>query len=523
MKVDVLYSGQLRFVEACRRQKNIFISLNHRNVFSFLDYIQDSYSKLSLKSTHMFDSSVDFKTALKHISEHLSPESINIYDRSYMLSWFEKTYNVVDPYQLFYIQHMYTFIEGLKNCTEDVSICITSDLIIEGNLKLAVETINLDQLEVYTHKTDIIVPHIIILNKKSRESILNNADDFLKNFFKQYDKEVWARAENIWQCLFDQCGIEVKTLKAVYQCKVKPTMTVRDLDKSINMLTTSNMKWRGYKDSATTLSNFKYNKSQTTRIVAYGCSYTAGDEFLDSSIHPNAEKLKKKNIREWFDYKSSVDPTLIKTLTDKQLNMAWPAILASRMSLAVDNRAIGGNSLSNMLYQIESDYQQGKILPKDIVLVGLTSYERNIYFSESQAFPVLMHMKENFPRHLQPYQGSIAEFNNSMFMFYFYYLTFFRLIKISESYLNGRMLIVPCINDANYRHFNDSLEKYFTNDILLLRNECLSHGSILTDLNLYSFVDNQEKDLHGGGHPKQIVHERFVNHLIDQLKAKKVF
>jgi hypothetical protein len=523
MKVDVLYSGQLRFADACRRQKNIFISLEHKNIFSFLEYIQDSYSALSLKSTHMFDTSADFKTSLKYISEQLSPVSVTTFNRDYMVSWFEKTYNVLDPYQLFYIQHMYTFIEGLKHCTEDVSIAITSDLIIEGNLKLAVETVNLDRLEVYTHKNENIVPHIIVLNKQSREVILNNADDFLKNFFKKYDKEVWSRAENLWQCLFDYCGITVKTLKSIYQCKVKPTMTVADLDKSINMLTTSNMKWRGYKDSATTQPKFKYDKSQVARIVAYGCSYTAGDEFLDSSIHPDAEKIKKKNMRDWFDYKSSVDPALIKTLLSKQLNMAWPAILASRMSLAVDNRAIGGNSLPKMLYQVETDYQQGKILPKDIVLVGLTSYERNLYFSKTEPLPVLMHMKENFPPHLQPYQGPIADFNNSMFMFYFYYLTFFRLLKISESYLNGRMLIVPCINDANYRWFNDSLEKYFTKDILLLRNECLGHGSILTDLNLYSFVEDQKSDLHGGGHPKQIVHERFVNHLIDQLKAKKVF
>jgi hypothetical protein len=147
MKVDLLYSGQMRFVETCQRQKNIFKSIDHRNVFSFLNYAQDSYSTLSLKSTHMFDSSVDFETALKYISEHLSPDIVNIYDRSYMFSWFQKTYNIVDPYQLFYIQHMYTFIEGLKNCTEDVSICITSDLIIEGNIELAIETVNLDHLK----------------------------------------------------------------------------------------------------------------------------------------------------------------------------------------------------------------------------------------------------------------------------------------------------------------------------------------------------------------------------------------
>jgi hypothetical protein len=300
-------------------------------------------------------------------------------------------------------------------------------------------------------------------------------------------------------------------------------MTKEDIDKPINLLSVSRKNWRAFKDSATENISFKYKKNDISRIVAYGCSYTAGDEFLDISIHPKAEEIKKKNIKDWFELKGNADPVLVRSLENRQKKMAWPALLANRLSLPVDNRAVGGNSLPNMLYQIESDIQKERILSTDIILVGLTSYERHIYFSPEQSIPVLMQMKENFPRHLQNYQGPIADFNNSTFMYFLYYLSLYRLIKLSEIYFNHRLLIVPCINDANYKSFNSSLESYFTKDIQNLKTECLENEHFLTDLNLYNFVEKQEEDLHAGGHPKQIVHERFVNHLLDRIESKKVF
>jgi hypothetical protein len=66
------------------------------------------------------------------------------------------------------------------------------------------------------------------------------------------------------------------------------------------------------------------------------------------------------------------------------------------------------------------------------------------------------------------------------------------------------------------------LEKYFQTDILNFRDECLNSEYFITDKNLYDFVELQEDDIHAGGHPKQIVHERFVDHLLEIFPTKEI-
>ena len=522
MKIDVLYSGQLRYAETSVRQKEFFKNVECRNVFSLLDFVQDSHAKLALHSSHMFDSDKDFKYALNYITEQLNPEVTAVYSKYQISDWFNNTYGEIDTYKIYYIQHIYTFLEGLKQTRNDVVVAITTDLILDGDLNFFLKKVELEVPQVYCQYNNLLIPHVIILNNKAREIILNNADKFLSTFFIDNPPETWFKAETIWEKLFEYCGIKIKILKSIYQCKVRPTMVITDLDKSINQLSIMFQNWRKYKDSSSKHSKFKIDKKLISRIVAYGCSYTAGDEFLDTLYRADAEEIKKRDIHEWFSLKHNFDKTLINTINEKQRNMAWPAILANRLSIAVDNRAIAGNSLASIVYQIEKDFANGEINEKDLVVVGLTSFERNIYFSNKGPISVLMHMKENFPHKLQKYQGPIADFNNSMFMYYFYYLCLSRLIQLSNNHLKGRLFIVPCINDDNYKNFDPVLEQYFQTDILNFRDECLNSECVITDKNLYNFVESLENDMHSGGHPKQIVHERFVTHLLEVLQTIEI-
>ena len=119
MKIDVLYSGQLRYAEACSRQKEFFKNTECRNVFSLLDIVQDSHAKMALRSSYMFDADKDFRYALNYITEQLNPEVTAVYSKYQISEWFQNVYGEIDTYKVYYIQHLYTFIEGLKQTKND--------------------------------------------------------------------------------------------------------------------------------------------------------------------------------------------------------------------------------------------------------------------------------------------------------------------------------------------------------------------------------------------------------------------
>jgi len=522
MSLEILYSGQVRFAEAAKRQAECFKDVNHNNIFSVLDYLQDSHSSLSLKSTHMIEEDKTFEFALDHLKNKLKPTVVDVYNRSHLVEWYKSAYKVSeeDNYKVFYIQHIYSFIQGLKKTKSEVVISITTDLIVEGDINAFLKNVTQDKPKVWVHRhSDLITPHVIALNRPAIDTICQRGDEFLNNFFNLYSNSEWERSEKIWELLFEFCNIEFNSLSNIYQCKIRPLMTINDVDKSINQLSMMFKNWRQYKDISTNRSNFKFEKSKVTRIVAYGCSYTAGDEFLDYQLNPDAEKIKReKGIEAWFKIKESYDPLLRKKLIEKQKLLAWPAILANKLQVELSNRSEGANSLPNILYQIEHDISEGLISDTDLVFVGLTSIERSIYFGKQKSKAVLLKMKEQFPLHLQDYQAPIIEFKNAMYMFYFYYLCWSRLIQISEKNLNNKLLIVPCINDGGYKHFKASFEEYFKKDIARMQQECLSHPSFITDKNLYDFVNDKSTEIHGCGHPTQIVHNRFVENILKVLK-----
>jgi hypothetical protein len=173
-----------------------------------------------------------------------------------------------------------------------------------------------------------------------------------------------------------------------------------------------------------------------------------------------------------------------------------------------------------MLCQLEKDLVNNEIQDNDLVMIGLTGFERNVYFDTTEPKPILMSLDRNFPQNLKPFQGPIAEFNNSMFMYFLYYLTFSRFLQIGRTSLRNRLLIVPCINAPNYRNYMFEHKEYFRNIVDDLKLSCLHAPEMLTDLDIYDFVLNKKTDLHAGGHPKVYVHEKFVDHLYQKIKPK---
>lgn len=117
------------------------------------------------------------------------------------------------------------------------------------------------------------------------------------------------------------------------------------------------------------------------RLVAYGCSFTSGEEIIDETYIPGATKIKKvQGYEAWEKTLFEKYPEMNKMAYIKlERSHAWPRHLADRIGIPWDNRAFPGISIYNMIYNIDRDLANGDILDTDLVILGITSPNRLIY------------------------------------------------------------------------------------------------------------------------------------------------
>lgn len=120
--------------------------------------------------------------------------------------------------------------------------------------------------------------------------------------------------------------------------------------------------------------------SKFDRVLAYGCSWTAGDEILDHEIigmsFSECNRLKSLHSTNDFNEKYNINK-----LSDINRNASWAARLAKLMGKPFENRAVGGSCMDHIYYNIYIDMLKNNIGPRDLVLVGLTSPNRFLQFA----------------------------------------------------------------------------------------------------------------------------------------------
>lgn len=134
------------------------------------------------------------------------------------------------------------------------------------------------------------------------------------------------------------------------------------------------------------------------RVVAYGCSWTAGSELLDH-VHMNMtfdecniiKSTYVKNGRSLENMQKFIERYDINSPINIARNHAssWAGQLATLLGKPFENRAMGGTGLDQIYLTLFNDYLSGKILPTDLVLVGLTSAYRLIKFSGNKVSTLL--------------------------------------------------------------------------------------------------------------------------------------
>lgn len=220
------------------------------------------------------------------------------------------------------------------------------------------------------------------------------------------------------------------------------------------------------------------------RIVAYGCSWTAGSELLDH-VHMNMSfdecnlikskyvnnGLSLENMQKFIELYDINNPINIA----RNHSSSWAGQLAALLGKPFENRAMAGTGLDQIYFTVFNDYLSGKILPTDLVLVGLTSAYRLIKFTGNKVGTLLA------GHNITSEDKLFVEVFNDDFAVFQYYKTVSLLANL-KSKINIRLQ--PIINDlnpsSNYFTFDLKHVKSYvdyvwdeTQDVFILANDFL--------------------------------------------------
>jgi len=260
-----------------------------------------------------------------------------------------------------------------------------------------------------------------------------------------------------------------------------------------------------------------------TRLVAYGCSFTFGAELSDHIIlnKPMIElDREKRSIGiEGFDKFISSYPKLKNEISKKVCNrLSYSAKLAKLLDLQYSNRAVVGNSLQGTVFNIENDLSNGYLKDSDLILVGITSPSRWLYFLNNGDIrtPNLAYGID-WPNK-KFYEEFVAIFGNP-FNFMYQYFFHLKYIELLSKNLNGRVFCVW--THAVYGQYKGWNKTENDNLLYLICDQIENFDSIIApNLSLYGLITDYESETHGFTHPKQEIHDKFAFMLFPQIVKK---
>lgn len=254
-----------------------------------------------------------------------------------------------------------------------------------------------------------------------------------------------------------------------------------------------------------------------SRIVAYGCSYTAGQELADAIIlnktHDEIDAYKRKHGIHCIDgvYGSKENLSACDKLSSE---LAWPNYIAERFGIPCINRAEKGTSVNEFIFNIERDLITGKIEPTDLILVGLTSPVRFSWVTKFGHMMTKFVGDERWTYNSELNYALLDTWATDCNLIWEYF-KHARHLDLLSSCMGGRLKTVMTVQSIesikialpDYKHrlpWIDSLKL---------------HNLLSPELSLSNFIEDGKWDeqTHGWGHPKVEVHERYAAHIYDQL------
>lgn len=176
--------------------------------------------------------------------------------------------------------------------------------------------------------------------------------------------------------------------------------------------------------------------NQINRIIAYGCSWTAGTELMDH-VHLNitfdqCNTIKRKYVGTNFSLEKmsnfNNDFQISKADSLNREN-SWAAHLAKKLGKQFENRAEGGSGLDQQYLKIYSDYKAGLISKNDLVLIGLTDITRLVTFEHHDVSSLLLghNLKINTASNM-----ALLHITSNDWLVYNYYKTLKLILALSK-------------------------------------------------------------------------------------------
>lgn len=262
------------------------------------------------------------------------------------------------------------------------------------------------------------------------------------------------------------------------------------------------------------------------RLIVFGCSYCTGEEILYHELGHDFDQLHKSTAddpRIFFDSieKNNLESKL-KAIQKKQFDLAWPKKLSDSLGIECLNFAESGNSMQKMLWQFLDQYQKGNIKESDLIIFGQTKAERGLYFRENpMSFQIATANGPGLNKILGiSDSGGITEvidknldkaimswFNDDRM--YWDYLMVLNCLSFWKQQFN--LFVVPAmsLNQLEIKNYNQDL----FNSIL---NNFVESDLYLTDRGL-DYYKKSDADYLPWGHPKEIIHNQYADHLRELL------
>lgn len=270
-----------------------------------------------------------------------------------------------------------------------------------------------------------------------------------------------------------------------------------------------------------------------TRIISYGCSFTAGSELTDHDVIGITEeelsacaRRNKYNgsheILQHFSSGAAEFLELRQRILESNRTKSWPNYIAQKYNIPLLNRGIPGSSLSHTSYCILQDIHNKITQPTDLILVGITSPNRWFQFTHTgNPFYGVMNGGWSKLKHARATEKYREELENNWFnmynILYSHNKEILFLSNLSDT-MNGQIKMCYALaatpkdmlscyekQDSEFVSFCDKL---VPNKHFLYAEDSMSGISGKQDYSTH----------HMFGHPRVESHIKFANILIEKLE-----
>jgi len=283
-----------------------------------------------------------------------------------------------------------------------------------------------------------------------------------------------------------------------------------------------------------TMTNFK-------RLVAFGCSHTAGDEIADHTVLGLSFQEYHDEVKKIINSESTFKQQMVKSnevfWNDKHLllkrnnlnrSLSWSSKLARKLNLGNLNMSRGGNSMSNIFFEIVDQFNKHNLFPNDLIVIGLTHLHRYTVFTPNTELYFQKEKRESqciTELSLEPHERKNIQhiYNHEQFVWIYY-----NTLKQIEQFSLANNLTVMMFPIAG-RH---ELDPYFEGWLGETRIKNINYHAkwcwktlmpniLMGNIGLHYF--NLEQIYCVWGHYPESNHELYAEYACQLIKQHKLF